>query len=96
MVMDMDVFAEGNSEPVTRVPSPTQVTTVNEDKEENGDAFAVVKNGEQDIKKEERAKEIIQMEPEIPDQPKKMGNLMKELKQDVQQGAMEFDMSSFF
>jgi hypothetical protein len=28
--------------------------------------------------------------------PKKMGNLMKELKQDVQQGGMEFDMDSFF
>jgi hypothetical protein len=28
--------------------------------------------------------------------PKKMGNLMKELKQDVQQGAMEFNMDSFF
>ena len=28
--------------------------------------------------------------------PKKDGNLMKELKQDVQQGAMEFSMDSFF
>ncbi|EIW73255.1 hypothetical protein TREMEDRAFT_24795 [Tremella mesenterica DSM 1558] len=28
--------------------------------------------------------------------PRKMGNLMKELKQDVRQGAAEFDMDSFF
>lgn len=28
--------------------------------------------------------------------PKKVGNLMKELKQDVQQGGMEFNMDSFF
>jgi hypothetical protein len=34
------------------------------------------------------------VEPE-PDQPRKIGNLMKELKQDVQQGAMEFSMDSF-
>ena len=30
------------------------------------------------------------------EQPKKTGNLMKELKQDVQQGAAEFNMDSFF
>jgi hypothetical protein len=29
-------------------------------------------------------------------QPRKMGNLMKEMKQDVQQGGMEFNMDSFF
>nr|XP_019048640.1 WD-repeat protein [Kwoniella bestiolae CBS 10118]OCF27570.1 WD-repeat protein [Kwoniella bestiolae CBS 10118] len=31
-----------------------------------------------------------------PIQPKKIGNLMKELKQDVQQGGMEFNMDNFF
>lgn len=34
--------------------------------------------------------------PKTEEAPKKVGNLMKELKQDVQQGAMEFDMDSFF
>ena len=29
-------------------------------------------------------------------QPKKAGNLMKDIKQDVQQGAAEFNMDSFF
>ena len=33
---------------------------------------------------------------EVEEKPKKMGNLMKELKQDVTQGAMEFNMDSFF
>jgi hypothetical protein len=33
---------------------------------------------------------------EAEERPKKMGNLMKELKQDVTQGAMEFNMDSFF
>ena len=33
---------------------------------------------------------------EVEAKPKKMGNLMKELKQDVTQGAMEFNMDSFF
>jgi len=32
----------------------------------------------------------------VEEKPKKMGNLMKELKQDVTQGAMEFSMDSFF
>ncbi|KAL7418926.1 regulator of (H+)-ATPase in vacuolar membrane [Cryptotrichosporon argae] len=31
-----------------------------------------------------------------PEPPRKIGNLMKELRQDVAQGAMEFDMDSFF
>jgi hypothetical protein len=36
-------------------------------------------------------KENVPLEP-----PRKMGNLMKELKQDVQQGGMEFNMDNFF
>jgi len=39
----------------------------------------------------------VKTEPEeVEEKPKKMGNLMKELKQDVTQGAMEFNMDSFF
>jgi len=43
--------------------------------------------------KEIEAKDTVKEEPVV---PPKMGNLMKELKQDVTQGAMEFDMNSFF
>jgi hypothetical protein len=35
-------------------------------------------------------------EPAPPTPPRKVGNLMKELRNDVQQGAMEFNMDSFF
>lgn len=86
MVMDMDVFAEGNSEPVTRATSPLQITTVVEDDKKGA-------NADGDVKAQPAANVV---EPSSPPPPKKMGNLMKELKQDVQQGAMEFDMSSFF
>ena len=87
--MDMDVFAEGASEPVTRVPSPTLVDSVKEDDTvTNGNPPSNdVSNG--------TPKQEVSVDT-APVQPKKMGNLMKELKQDVQQGAMEFDISSFF
>ena len=90
MVMDMDVFAEGTSEAPTRVPSPQAVEAFDE-KQEN--ASTVVEEDKTDrMKSEEKEKEMeVKEEP-----PRKMGNLMKELKQDVQQGAMEFDMDSFF
>jgi len=47
---------------------------------------------------EEKVEEVpVKTEPqEAEEKPKKMGNLMKELKQDVTQGAMEFNMDSFF
>lgn len=90
MVMDMDVFAEGTSEAPTRVPSP-QAAEVLDEKQE--DANSVVREDRaDDLERKDRQKEEeVKEEP-----PRKMGNLMKELKQDVQQGAMEFDMSSFF
>jgi hypothetical protein len=46
----------------------------------------------------EKVEEVpVKTEPEeVEEKPKKMGNLMKELKQDVTQGAMEFNMDSFF
>lgn len=81
MVMDMDVLAE--SEAPTRVATPSiPLQGVFEDNGKN-----VADEGE------------VEKQPEAvvePEKPKKMGNLMKELKQDVQQGAMEFDMDSFF
>ncbi|KAK4688553.1 rabconnectin-3a, partial [Tremellales sp. Uapishka_1] len=46
--------------------------------------------------KVERISEEKEKEEETKEAPKKVGNLMKELKQDVAQGAMEFDMGSFF
>jgi hypothetical protein len=51
------------------------------------------KEKEEKEKEEKKEKDKV-VEPE-PDQPRKIGNLMKELKQDVQQGAMEFSMDSF-
>jgi hypothetical protein len=81
MVMDMDVLAE--SEPVSRVPSPPTVNDTIAQLGTNGD------EGQHDTS-------VKSEEPVPEEKPKKMGNLMKELKQDVTQGAMEFDMDSFF
>jgi len=85
MVMDMDVFIEGASEAPTRVPSPQAVEVLDEKLE---DAISAVQEDKADSADNDTE---IKEEP-----PRKMGNLMKELKQDVQQGAMEFDMNSFF
>jgi hypothetical protein len=80
MIMDMDVLAE--SEPVSRIPSPPSV------------------NGDRPVPAAEEQKVDVTPAPEtvspVEEKPKKMGNLMKELKQDVTQGAMEFSMDSFF
>ena len=50
------------------------------------------------VKAKEKVEEaLVKTEPEeVVEKPKKMGNLMKELKQDVTQGGMEFNMDSFF
>ena len=45
---------------------------------------------------EETVEEAPVRPEEVEEKPKKMGNLMKELKQDVTQGGMEFNMDSFF
>jgi hypothetical protein len=45
---------------------------------------------------EQKVEEAPVRSEEVEEKPKKMGNLMKELKQDVTQGAMEFNMDSFF
>lgn len=68
MFMDMDVLVE--SEPATRVPSPSPAA--------NGEVAS---------------KESAIVEEEEP--RKKAGNLMREIKQDVQQGAAEFNMDNF-
>ena len=81
MIMDMDPLIE--SEPVTRVPSPTT----------NGHTTSPSVNGDP----RPPASDLEENEPKsTAEPPRKMGNLMKELKQDVQQGAAEFDMNAFF
>ena len=81
MVMDMDVLAEGTSEPTSRVSSPPPFFS------------REVTNGQSPPENAiEEEVEPVKVEP----QPRKMGNLMKELKQDVQQGGMEFNMDNFF
>ncbi len=50
-------------------------------------------NGGTSVSKENKKDEG---EAQVKEEPRKMGNLMKELKQDVQQGAMEFNMDNFF
>jgi len=79
--MVMDMDVLAESEPVSRMPSPPPL---------NGDTTGVeepkVVNGTPSPETEQVVEE----------KPKKMGNLMKELKQDVTQGAMEFSMDSFF
>lgn len=80
MVMDLDLLNE--SEPVSRITSPAPA------------------NGSDDVIEEEfdeaPAEKVIKEPIVVEDKPKKMGNLMKEIKQDVTQGAMEFNMDSFF
>ena len=85
MVMDMDVLVD--SPPISRTASPPSAPSngvIQEEVEETVVDEPVPAN------LEEKAQTPIE------EKPKKMGNLMKELKQDVTQGAMEFNMDSFF
>lgn len=109
MVMDMDMDALVESGGSTRVPSPAGVngfgntSAIQEEPEAevpklngfggvDGDLNgASTTNGAATA-----SQQPTETKPEAEVQPKKMGNLMKELKQDVTQGAMEFDMDSFF
>lgn len=50
----------------------------------------------EEIKTEKIEETPVKTEEVVDEKPKKMGNLMKEMKQDVTQGAMEFNMDSFF
>lgn len=83
MIMDMDVLAE--SVPASRAASPPPNTS-----QRNG-LIEEEELGSTKLKSPDVVEEKVVEEP-----PKKMGNLMKELKQDVTQGAMEFNMDSFF
>jgi hypothetical protein len=89
MVMDMDVVTE--SETPSRNATPPS-SMVEEDKlgGEVPNANGTTDLGDKDA---ERGHQLGDNEPE---QSRKIGNLMKELKQDVQQGAMEFNMDNFF
>lgn len=87
MVMDMDVLAD--SPPISRTASPPSAQTngvIAEEVEE----MAVDEPTPAPLRLEEKGQSPVE------EKPKKMGNLMKELKQDVTQGAMEFNMDSFF
>jgi hypothetical protein len=88
MVMDMDILVE-QSEPATRAPSPTLVRNGSLTKK-----VAVNGAGGDEKNQKQSQQEVQEVAPPPP--VKKIGNLMKELKQDVQQGAMEFNMDSFF
>jgi hypothetical protein len=82
MVMDLDLLSE--SEPNGHIrQSHGSDSAIDEEEAE----VEVAKPAEEVTVKEGVAEEV---------KPKKMGNLMKEIKQDVTQGAMEFNMDSFF
>lgn len=85
MVMDMDVLVE--SEPASRATSPPPPRPSGQT---NG-AIEEEAVDSDDARPDAAVNDKVSEEP-----PKKMGNLMKELKQDVTQGAMEFNMDSFF
>lgn len=88
MIMDLDPMAE-QSEPVTRVPSPEPQMNGLESSEKQAESHVAVSA----ITPPAAATKTVE-DKEV--EPKKVGNLMKELKQDVQQGAMEFNMDNFF
>lgn len=87
LFMDMDVLAESGGS--SRVSSPPV---------DDGGKVATPKILNGDIKMEEPATIIEEKkEPGLsPKAERKIGNLMKDLKQDVQQGGMEFNMDDFF
>lgn len=93
MFMDMDVLAE--SEPVSRNASPPSTSPfapIHE--QEQSKVIEGLPNGKPGGQDTEPVHKVAEQQVE-PEPPKKIGNLMKELKQDVRQGAMEFSMDSF-
>ncbi|OCF41725.1 hypothetical protein I317_04429 [Kwoniella heveanensis CBS 569] len=104
LFMDMDVLAESTAN--SAIPTPTaeksEPTTVSA--QDGGDHHSVKEQGQESVSPSNEAQSApvkeVSIEPEPqqtdPDPPRKIGNLMKELKQDVQQGAMEFNMDNFF
>ncbi|KAK8845415.1 hypothetical protein IAR55_006128 [Kwoniella newhampshirensis] len=95
LIMDMDVLAESGAS--SRVPTPPN----EEEQPINGDKHEEALRETEEVNEDGTDKGSAPVEdkqekarPATP--PKKIGNLMKELKQDVQQGAMEFNMDNFF
>nr|XP_019014432.1 WD-repeat protein [Kwoniella pini CBS 10737]OCF53213.1 WD-repeat protein [Kwoniella pini CBS 10737] len=93
LFMDIDVLAESSN-----VTSETQTPIESNAHTPDGASTPeeVITNGHtihEETNESDRADKEIE---EIKSPPKKIGNLMKELKQDVQQGGMEFNMDNFF
>lgn len=90
MFMDMDVLAE--SEAPTRASSPPPLSTALAEYASAGQTNRTANRDKTDTAAPQTASAD---QDTTPEPPKKAGNLMKELKQNVQQGAMEFSMDSF-
>ncbi|WWC85740.1 uncharacterized protein L201_000606 [Kwoniella dendrophila CBS 6074] len=99
--MDIDVLAESSAN-TSETPTPHASQTPNgattpetqepEEITKNYEKENISEQEQQEDEKKEEDEEKVERSPP----PKKSGNLMKELKQDVQQGAMEFNMDNFF
>ncbi|WWC58046.1 uncharacterized protein I303_100581 [Kwoniella dejecticola CBS 10117] len=111
MDMDMDTLAESsnnasetqtpiesNSRTHTRTHTPNGASTpASENTNGHTSQSQEHLNDDGDKKMEERNDGLqATEETEVKSPPRKVGNLMKELKQDVQQGGMEFNMDNFF
>ncbi|WRT63649.1 uncharacterized protein IL334_000572 [Kwoniella shivajii] len=93
LFMDMDVLVESNGTNTSTLPTPNNEKSnpINGDEQIDPTQVRAQKEEPVEEEEEEKVKEELVQSP-----PKKIGNLMKELKQDVQQGGMEFDMDNFF
>lgn len=80
---------KANGSPLKQVSSPGQMSPTKTGPDDKNEKKS---NGEEEKKDERKdSKADVAKTPE-----KKVGNLMKELRNDVQQGAMEFNMDNFF
>ncbi|KAK6905133.1 hypothetical protein I203_105952 [Kwoniella mangroviensis CBS 8507] len=91
LFMDIDVLAVDRSNDTSAVPTPT--TNTSRSPSLNG--IATPSEAQDGVNKKSDHEDGEEVEKSSRP-PKKIGNLMKELKQDVQQGAMEFNMDNFF
>ena len=99
MDMEMEALDEGESTEPSRVPSPAVVTPDPQDALGllNGVTRHGVDTGQRGTAA--LAGSAVDDATSIAEEsakPKKVGNLMKELQADVQQGATEFNMDNFF
>ncbi|WVQ94063.1 hypothetical protein IAU59_001141 [Kwoniella sp. CBS 9459] len=104
LFMDMDVLAESTANS-SAVPTPTAEKPDPTPASVNGEGVSISSkqtDGQEPGPTElnlppVKADTTVSEEPAQTTQaPRKIGNLMKELKQDVQQGAMDFNMDNFF